>query len=108
VRECENTYLYTCTFKKHLQQAHKNEYDKIIEYEEDSNFHELYKRLKDDPTRFDFLNFKSEEIIRQIDLKSEKIFEDSLIDQEKRKENEISGFLETHAKRNRDSFTEEK
>jgi hypothetical protein len=60
INECKNIYLYICTFKKHLQQSHKKEYDQIISEDGNSNFNDIYNKLKDNPNKFSFLHFKEE------------------------------------------------
>jgi len=72
VGDCDKSYLYICTLKKHISNYHKDEYSNILKvFEEETNFISIYKKIVKDPQMFSFVNFKdNDEAFRKLSFNS--------------------------------------
>lgn len=61
VDNCTKAYLYICTLKKHLIFSHKTEYDVIMADTKKINFFAVFKDLKKNEKKLEFINFKNSE-----------------------------------------------
>lgn len=85
ISNCDKSFLYVCTLKKHIFQNHKNEYNKIIEVYPEKNFNEILKNFPSNK-KLDLLNLEA--------LESTK--EDSNTNNNKNKNNKNFNMIESN------------
>lgn len=64
VGNCNKTYFYICTLKKHIQICHRNEYESIVGVFSERNFSHFYNKMRKRKLleeKFDFVKFKTYE-----------------------------------------------
>lgn len=47
INNCDKSFLYTCTLKKHIMTSHEGEFKKILNEYPNENFFEISKKIKD-------------------------------------------------------------
>lgn len=56
IKDCKKAYLYVCTLKKHLVEAHMERYQQIVEYYPNKSFLEIFREItKGNVGEFNFL-----------------------------------------------------